>query len=147
MILVGTPELDSESRAVAAGWGFELVGTHRESVLDLDEMDIGAATRAIERATSNGFRLEAMPEDADDAMWHRVYELTLSTWKDAPDAEGATDDMPYSIFRGFFPRPYYVFLAYKTGEPDDVAVGCMSLSSASPCSRTPLSSRRSPAAG
>ena len=29
----------------------------------------------------------------------------MEVWGDAPDAEGATEQMPYEVFRGFFPHP------------------------------------------
>jgi len=115
--LVSTPEQDATSQSVASRWGFQVVARHRESVLDLDTMDLGAASGAVERAGSAGFRLEPLPDDADGQLWRRVYELNMRTWKDAPDADGATDDMPYSVFRGFFPHPSYVFLAWLDGEP------------------------------
>lgn len=126
-LVVSTPELDSKSRAVATGWGFQLVGTHRESVLDLDAMDRAAASSAVERAESKGFRLVPLPADADDAMWQRVYDLNMRIWKDAPDSDGATDEMSYPVFRGFLPHPHYVFLANRIGGGGDQLVGTTSV--------------------
>jgi GNAT superfamily N-acetyltransferase len=38
-------------------------------------------------------------------------------WADAPDADGASDQMPFPVWRGFFPDPSYVLVARKGGRP------------------------------
>jgi GNAT superfamily N-acetyltransferase len=114
--MVGAPEADAESLAVARHWGFETVGRHRESVLDLDWLDLGTATAAADRATGREYRLSPLPDDADETLWRRIYELAMLLWRDAPDGKGSTDVMPYSVFRGFFPEPSYVFVAWRGEE-------------------------------
>ena len=120
---VSAPEADATSQEVARRWGFRVVGRHRESVLDLDTMDLVKMSGAVSNVESAGFRLEPLPNDADDSLWQRVYELMTLLWRDTPDADGATDEMPYPVFRAFFPHPSYVFLAWREGEP----VGCTTL--------------------
>ncbi|MGH8891842.1 MAG: GNAT family N-acetyltransferase [Actinomycetes bacterium] len=115
--LLSAPDQDVASLAIADRWGFRLVGRHRESVLDLDTLDVETATAAVHAAESAGFRLTPLPDDADDSTWQRAYDLSTVLWRDAPDAEGATDDMPYSVFRAFFPDPSYVVMAWRGDEP------------------------------
>lgn len=117
--IVGAPERDGESLSVAQRWGFRTVGRHRESVLDLDTLDPAGVAAAVGRATEQGYRLAALPDDADEAQWQRVYDLAMLLWRDAPDSEGSTDTMPYSVFRGFFPHPSYVLLASHDDENED----------------------------
>jgi GNAT superfamily N-acetyltransferase len=110
-------ELDDSSLAAAARLGYNVMGHHRESVLDLDTLDVDAARAGVARAEEAGFELRPLPDDADDAAWHQLYDLALVAWADAPDAEGSTDQIPYSVFRGFFPAPSYVLMAWHDGRP------------------------------
>ena len=111
--------LDEASLAAAARLGYEVVGHHRESVLDLDTLDEAAATSSVARAEQAGFALRPLRDDADEAAWREVYDITIETWADAPDAEGSDEQMPYSVFRGFLPQPSYVLMAWR----DDRLVG------------------------
>jgi RimJ/RimL family protein N-acetyltransferase len=117
--LTSAPDDDPASLAAARRLGFEVVGHHHESVLDLDALDVAGATAAVRRAEAAGFRLSPLPDDADEAAWRRVYDACVVLWRDAPDAVGATDELPFSVFRGFFPEPWYVLLAWR----DDELVG------------------------
>jgi GNAT superfamily N-acetyltransferase len=108
-------EEDEVSMAAAERLGYRVMGHHRESLLDLDTLDDVAARASIERAEAAGFELRSMPDDADEAAWHALHDVTVETWRDAPDAEGSTDDLPYSVFRGFLPDPSYVLLAWREG--------------------------------
>ncbi len=107
--------LDEASLAAAARLGYEVVGHHRESVLDLDTLDEAAATSSVARAEQAGFALRPLRDDADEAAWREVYDITIETWADAPDAEGSDEQMPYSVFRGFLPQPSYVLMAWRDG--------------------------------
>ena len=64
-----------------------------------------------------GFVLRPLPDDADEAAWHELYDLAVETWRDAPDAEGSDEELPYSVFRGFLPEPSYVLTAWRDGVP------------------------------
>lgn len=110
-------ELDEQSLAAAASLGYEVMGHHRESLLDLDSLDKAAAQAAVARAEAAGFVLRTLPDDADEAAWHEVYDLAREAWRDAPDVEGSTDDPPYSVFRGYFPGPSYVLMAWRDLRP------------------------------
>ena len=94
-------EDDATSIATAEHWGFERAGHHRESVLDLDAPDLAVAETAVRKAEATGLRLTLLPDDAD----------------------GATEEMPYSVFRGFFPHPSFVLMAWRGNEP--VGVTCV----------------------
>lgn len=110
------PEADQRSVAVAERWGLVRMGHHRESVLELDALDPDTTAAAVRRAEQAGFRLEPLPDDADEPAWRAAYDLMMEVWADAPDAEGATEQMPYAIFRGFFPHPRYLLLAWRGDE-------------------------------
>lgn len=107
------PEADQRSVAVAERWGLVRMGHHRESVLELDALDPDTTAAVVRKAEQAGFRLEPLPDDADDSAWRAAYDLMMEVWADAPDAEGATEQMPYEVFRGFFPRPSHVLLAWR----------------------------------
>lgn len=92
-------------------------------MLDLDALDLELAASPARRARGAGYRLAPLPDDTDEALWRRIHALSVVLWKDTPDAAGATADMPYSIFRGFFPDPAYVMVAWRGEEPvGDTAV-------------------------
>jgi GNAT superfamily N-acetyltransferase len=110
-------EPDDESRTASERLGYHVMGHHRESLLDLDALDEKAAQASVARAEADGFELRAMPSDADEAAWRQLYDLVVTTWRDAPDAEGSSEDLPYSVFRGFLPEPSYVLLAWRDGHP------------------------------
>ncbi len=116
-IMVGAPAGDAESLAVAEHWGFEVVGRHRESVLDLDALDTETSAAPVRRATEQGYRLSHLQGGTDETMWRRIYDLAMLLWRDAPDGKGSTDVMPYPVFRGFFPDPSYVLVAWRGDEP------------------------------
>ena len=110
-------EQDEASLAAATRLGYEVVGHHRESLLDLDTLDVAAARDSVDRAEADGVVLRPLPDDADESDWRQAYDLAIQTWQDAPDAEGSTDPLPYSVFRGFFPAPSYVLLAWAGEQP------------------------------
>jgi GNAT superfamily N-acetyltransferase len=110
-------EQDDASLAAATRMGYEVVGHHRESLLDLDTLDEAAARESVDRAEADGVVLRPLADDADESDWRRAYDLAIQTWQDAPDAEGSTDPLPYSVFRGFFPAPSYVLLAWAGEQP------------------------------
>jgi RimJ/RimL family protein N-acetyltransferase len=116
-------EQDEASLAAAARLGYEVVGHHRESLLDLDTLDEAVARASVDRAEADGVVLRPLPDDADETDWRRAYDIAIEAWRDAPDAEGSTDPLPYSVFRGFFPAPSYVLLAWV----GDQAVGMTSV--------------------
>ena len=116
-------EQDEASLAAAARLGYQVVGHHRESLLDLDTLDEAVARASVDRAEAAGVVLRPLPDDADETDWRQAYDLAIEAWKDAPDAEGSTDPLPYSVFRGFFPAPSYVLLAWA----GDQAVGMTSV--------------------
>jgi GNAT superfamily N-acetyltransferase len=109
--------LDEASLAASARLGYQVVGHHRESVLDLDTLDETASQTSVAQAEQAGFALRPLPDDADEAAWREVYDLAVETWRDAPDAEGSDEVLPYSVFRGFLPEPSYVLLAFRDGRP------------------------------
>ncbi len=110
-------EEDRASLEAARRLGYEVMGHHRESVLDLDTFDVDVATTCVRRAEEAGFELRPMPADAHEDDWRVVYEVALATWVDAPDAEGSTEQIPYSVFRGFLPDPAFVLMAWREGRP------------------------------
>jgi GNAT superfamily N-acetyltransferase len=113
-----THELDVDALAAGERMGFERMGHHRESVLDLDSLDVEAAEEAAARAAATGVELRPLPDDADDADWQLLYdEVVVPTWRDAPDAEGAAELMPLQVFRPFFAHPYYVLVAWSGDRP------------------------------
>ena len=59
--------------------------------------------------------LRPLRDDADEAAWREVYDLTIETWLDAPDAEGSDEELPDSMFRGFLPEPSYVLIGRLDG--------------------------------
>lgn len=106
-------ELDEASLRAAGRLGYDVMGHHRESVLDLDALDVPVARAAVEHAEAAGFELRAMPDDADEAAWQQLYEVVAETWMDAPDAEGSAEPIPYSVFRGLLPDPSFVLMAWS----------------------------------
>jgi GNAT superfamily N-acetyltransferase len=110
-------EQDDAGLAAAARLGYDVVGHHRESLLDLDTLDEGVARTSVARAEAAGYSLRLLPGDADEAAWRQAYDLALLAWRDAPDAEGSTDPLPYSVFRGFFPEPSYILVAWRDEQP------------------------------
>ena len=110
-------EDDRASLEAARRLGYEVMGHHRESVLDLDTFDVDVATTCVRRAEEAGFELRPMPPDAHEDDWRAVYDVALATWVDAPDAEGSTEQIPYSVFRGFLPDPAFVLMAWRDGRP------------------------------
>ena len=81
--------LDQASLAAAARLGYEVVGHHRESVLDLATLDEAEATSSVARAEQAGFALRPLRDDADEAAWRQAYDITIETWADAPGTPGA----------------------------------------------------------
>jgi GNAT superfamily N-acetyltransferase len=121
-LTMSVAEPDGGSVAVAEHWGARLAGHHRESVLDLDSMDVAAAEALVARAEDASIRLAALPEDASDEALAEAYDMFCRVWGDAPDAEGSDEVMPYSVFRGFFPDPSYVLMAWRDDEPVGITV-------------------------
>jgi len=111
------PDDDQASLATALSWECSQVGHHRESVLDLASVDDALVTSLRTRSVSAGVTLEPLPDDADDATWREIYDMQRPIWADAPDADGARDQMPYPVWRGFFPDPSYVLVARRDGTP------------------------------
>jgi len=111
------PDDDQASLATALSWECSQVGHHRESVLDLASVDDALVTSLRTRSVSAGITLEPLPDDADDATWREIYDMQRPIWADAPDADGARDQMPYPVWRGFFPDPSYVLVARRDGTP------------------------------
>lgn len=111
------PDDDPASLATALSWECAEVGHHRESVLDLATVDDALVTSLQARSASAGIILEPLPDDADDAAWREIYDMQRPVWADAPDADGASDQMPYPVWRGFFPDPSYVLVARREGTP------------------------------
>jgi GNAT superfamily N-acetyltransferase len=109
--------LDGSSLEAARRLGYEVMGHHRESVLDLDRIDVAAVQSYVDRAAAAGVELRSLPADAGEAEWRQLYQLTVETWKDAPDAEGSTEQIPYSVFRGFLPDSSYVLIAWRGDRP------------------------------
>jgi GNAT superfamily N-acetyltransferase len=124
-VTTSAPDDDEVTIETAERWGFRVAGRHRESVLDLESMDTSVAAAAVTAAESRGFRLAPLADgtDATDAEWQQAYDLVAETFLQAPDAEGASDVMPFSIFRGFFPDASYVFHGWR----GDRLVGSTSL--------------------
>ena len=109
---------DDEASLVAARrWGCTEVGHHRESVLDLDAVEDASVDALVRRVEDAGLALEPLGPDTDDTEWRRVYDMVNPLWADTPDAEGASDSMPYDVWRGFFTDPAYVLVARKDGVP------------------------------
>ena len=106
-LIVSVPETDEASLAVVERWGCRIAGHHRESVLDLDALDVEAARAMVAHAEGSGFRVSALPDDADEAALVQAYDLFARVWGDAPDAEGSDEVMPYSVFKGFLPDPSF----------------------------------------
>jgi GNAT superfamily N-acetyltransferase len=111
------PDDDSASLATALSWACSEVGHHLESVLDLATVDDAVVASLQATSMSAGFTLEPLPEGADDAAWRAIYDMQRPIWADAPDADGASDQMPYPVWRGFFPDPSYVLVARRDGIP------------------------------
>jgi GNAT superfamily N-acetyltransferase len=114
-VLSSLADDDESSLAAVRGWGCTEVGHHRESVLELDELDDTALEPLVRRVTESGLVLEALGPDTDDDEWRRVYDVVDPLWADAPDAEGASESMPYEVWRGFFSSPDYVLVARRDG--------------------------------
>jgi GNAT superfamily N-acetyltransferase len=111
------PDDDPASLATALSWGCDQVGHHRESVLDLSALDDTLVDALVARASSAGITLESLPGDADEAAWREIYDMQLPVWADTPDADGASDQMPYPVWRGFFPEPSFVLVARRGATP------------------------------
>jgi GNAT superfamily N-acetyltransferase len=109
------PDDDPASLATAVSWGCAQVGHHRESVLDLAAVDDTLVTSLQAKPASAGITLEPLPDHADEAAWREIYDMQRPVWADAPDADGASDQMPFSVWRGFFPDPSYVLVARRDG--------------------------------
>ncbi len=108
-------EPDAGSLAAAERLGYDVMGHHRESLLELDSLDVADARACIERVERIGYELRPMSADADEAFWQQLYAVAVGTWKDAPDSEGSTEPIPYSVFRGFVPDPSLVLTAWHDG--------------------------------
>lgn len=116
-LMMSAPEEDKASLAIADRWGFVVAGRHRESVLELAEIPDHTVEAAVERVREAGIELTPLGSDTDEAEWRQVYEMTERILSDAPDAAGATDSMPYPVWRGFFPHGRYVLVARRDGVP------------------------------
>lgn len=114
---------DERTLAVARRWGAELAGHHHESVLDLAAFDVPGAQAVVARAEEAGHRLEPLPPDADEQTWRVAFDLYTRLLRDTPDAAGADEDMPYSVFRGFHAEPWQVLVAWS----EDVPAGITTL--------------------
>jgi GNAT superfamily N-acetyltransferase len=110
-------ELEVDGLAAARRLGFESMGHHRESVLDLDTLDDEVVAAAEKRAADAGFELRLLPDDAMEEDWHRAHEVIVTAWRDAPDSEGSDESVPYSIFRAMIKEPQQLLLAWRGGDP------------------------------
>lgn len=108
---------DEQSVAAVIAWGCTEVGHHRESVLDLSELDDARVAPLLRRVEEAGIVLESLGPSTSDDEWRRVYDLVDPLWADTPDADGASDSMPYEVWRGFFSSPDYVLVARRDGVP------------------------------
>lgn len=116
-IAMNAHEQEPDGMAGAQRLGFEVMGHHRESVLDLDSLDDKAVDAVLDRAAKAGFELRPLPDDASEEDWHQAHDTITTAWRDAPDSEGSDEDVPYSIFRALIPEPHRVLLAWRAGTP------------------------------
>ena len=116
-LLSSVRDVDESSIAAVRALGCREIGHHRESVLDLDTVDDAAVAGLVHRVEQAGVVLEPLAPDTSEDEWRRVYELVDTLWADTPDADGATDSMPYEVWRPFFTSPDYVLVARRDGVP------------------------------
>jgi len=116
-LLSSVRDVDESSIAAVRALGCSEIGHHRESVLDLDTVDDAAVAGLVHRVEQAGVVLEPLGPDTSEDEWRRVYELVDTLWADTPDAEGASDSMPYEVWRPFFTSPDYVLVARRDGVP------------------------------
>ena len=108
--------LDEASLAAAARLGYEVVGHHRESVLDLDTLDEAAAS--VQRGAGRAGRVRAAPAAATTPTRRPGARSTTSRSRPGRTRRtprAATSSCPYSVFRGFLPDPSYVLMAWRDG--------------------------------
>jgi GNAT superfamily N-acetyltransferase len=116
-IAINSHELEVESLTAARRLGFESMGHHRESVLDLDMLDDEVVAAAEKKAADAGFELRLLPDDATEEDWHQAHEVIGTAWRDAPDSEGSDEGPPYSIMRAMIIEPEQLLLAWREGQP------------------------------
>ncbi len=110
-------EEDEASMSASSALGGAVLGHHRESVLDLDTLDVATAQRHVRAAEGAGFDLRAMPAGASEDEWQQLFDrVVLPCWRDAPDAEGSDQPISFSMFRGFFVAADQVLVAWRGGE-------------------------------
>ncbi len=116
-LLSSVRDVDESSIAAVRALGCGELGHHRESVLDLATVDDAAVAGLVHRVEQAGVVMEPLGPDTSEDEWRRVYELVDTLWADTPDAAGATDSMPYEVWRPFFTSPDYVLVARRDGVP------------------------------
>ena len=116
-LLSSVDDADSQSLGSVRAWGCAEVGHHRESVLDLDTVDDASVDALVRGVEDAGLRVEPLTPSTDDAEWRRVFAVVDPLWADTPDAEGASESMPYDVWRGFFTDASYVLVARRNGAP------------------------------
>jgi GNAT superfamily N-acetyltransferase len=116
-LLSSLPDDDAGSLAAVRAWGCTEIGHHRESVLDLETVDDEAVAALVVRVEDAGIVLEPLTGATSEEEWRRVYHLVDGLWADTPDADGASDSMPFEVWRAFFTSPDYVLVARRDGVP------------------------------
>ncbi|MCR6033353.1 GNAT family N-acetyltransferase [Nocardioides sp. zg-579] len=111
-ILYQHVEGDAAAEATARAWGFSVVGTHHESVLDLQAVD---RTAYAAMAAAPGVALDAVDPAVDDRSWRNLYAFVRARFQDAPDAEGGGGDLPFDAFREMLAEPWQLAAAHDGG--------------------------------
>ena len=89
---------DSGSLDVVRRWGFDVAAHHRESVLDLRQLDVVGCERAVGEAERQGYRFVEV--STDDPAFETMYEHLVPLLMSSPDNDTAEEPLPLPLVRG-----------------------------------------------
>ena len=110
-------EQDEASLAAATGWATRSSGTTGSRCSTWTRWTRPRPGKASTGPRRTASCCDRSPTTPTSPTGGRPTTSRSQTWQDAPDAEGSTDPLPYSVFRGFFPAPSYVLLAWAGEQP------------------------------
>jgi GNAT superfamily N-acetyltransferase len=93
---------------LARGW--QLMGLHHESELDLTDIDHLEALRHLPDGSE--VVLAPLPDDSDEDRWHAFGRVYARLMRDAPDVAAGAEDMPYPVLRAVIAEPWQVMGAW-----------------------------------
>lgn len=115
--IVVPAEDDPASLQVIEHWGYPIIGRHYESELDLTTVDDAAVAAATQKLSHDGIQIALLSqgEEVSQRDLRDVYPFFVERFREAPDASGATSDMPFEVFAGFITSAWRLLLARRNG--------------------------------